>query len=366
METGEDYQDMWLPTLDTRLKVGEDNRVLHGFYEKPTSSNLTVQRRTAMGEDAKIQVLSNDLVRRLKNNSEELGMGAKIEIVDRYTQKLLNSGYRGEQLRRIVINGIKGYENKVRRCREHGVKLHRTSTDSQGARVRKKLLAKTNWFKKRRKQEDQDLNTRRSGCGVKGAPRRGSTELEQKTVLFVEQSPGGELAKRIRESLRRMENTLGFKVKVVERTGRSLGSKFPLNNLWAGVKCGRGDCVTCEQGGEEELPQCTQTNLVYENICVGCNPGATRKGEQEDVRSDIPTVYIGETSRSIYERSKEHWEGVKKMCSKNHMVKHQMLEHEGELEPNFTMRVKGYFKTALARQVAEAVWIRRRGEKEQS
>ena len=41
-----------------------------------------------------------------------------------------------------------------------------------------------------------------------------------------------------------------------------------------------------------------------------------------------------------------------------------MLEHEGET--NFTMRVKGYFKTALARQVAEAVWIRRRGEKEQS
>ena len=249
VETGEDYHDKWLPTLDTRLKVGENNQVLHGFYEKPTSSNLTFQRRTAMGEDAKIQVLSNDLVRRLKNNSEELGMGAKVKIVDDYTQKLLNSGYKGEQLKRIITNGIKGYENKVRMCREQGVKLHRTSTDSQGARVRKKLLARTNWFKKRRRKDDQDPNTRRSGCGVKGAQRGGSVEPEQKTVLFVEQSPGGELAKRIRESLRRMEPTLGFKVKVVERTGRSLGSKFPLNNLWAGVKCGCEDCVTCEQGG---------------------------------------------------------------------------------------------------------------------
>ena len=62
-----------------------------------------------MGEDAKIQVLSNDLVRRLKNNSEELGWGAKVEIVDEYTQKLLNSGYRGEQLTRIITNGIKLY-----------------------------------------------------------------------------------------------------------------------------------------------------------------------------------------------------------------------------------------------------------------
>ena len=183
VETGEDYHDKWLPTLDTRLKVGENNQVLHGFYEKPTSSNLTVQRRTAMGEDAKIQVLSNDLVRRLKNNSEELGMGAKVKIVDDYTQKLLNSGYKGEQLKRIITNGIKGYENKVRMCREQGVKLHRTSTDSQGARVRNKLLARTNWFKKRRRKDDQDPNTRRSGCGVKGAQRGGSSLKESENHL---------------------------------------------------------------------------------------------------------------------------------------------------------------------------------------
>ena len=32
---------------------------------------------------------------------------------------------------------------------EHGIKLHRSSTDSQGARVRRKLLAKSCLFKKR-------------------------------------------------------------------------------------------------------------------------------------------------------------------------------------------------------------------------
>ena len=66
--------------------------VLHSFYEKPTNSNVTIQRRTAMGEDSKIQILSNDLVRRLKNSSEELGNGAKVEIVDNYTQKLTVRG----------------------------------------------------------------------------------------------------------------------------------------------------------------------------------------------------------------------------------------------------------------------------------
>ena len=43
------------------------------------------------------------------------------------------------------------------------------------------------------------------------------------------------------------------------------------------------------------------------------------------------------------------------------MVKHQMMEHGGEQEPNFHMKVRGFFKTALARQVAEAVLIRRIG-----
>ena len=158
-----------------------------------------------------------------------------------------------------------------------------------------------------------------------------------------------------------MEPTLGFRVKVIERNGRSLGSKFPLNTLWAGAKCGRVECITCEQGGEEELPPCTKSNLVYENICTRCNPGATGKREQENLRVDIPTVYIGETSRSIFERSKEHWEGAEKGSEKNHMIKHQKLEHNGEPDPHFHMKVKGFFKTALARQVAEAVQIRRRG-----
>ena len=67
-----------------------------------------------------------------------------------------------------------------------------------------------------------------------------------------------------------------------------------------------------------------------------CNPGASGSREQEDLRGDIPTVYIGETSRSIFERSKEHWEGAVKGSEKNHMVKHQKLEHNGEPDPNST------------------------------
>ena len=191
-----------------------------------------------------------------------------------------------------------------------------------GARIKKKVLSKSNWFKKKKGEQEKEQMKAKREPGATNWGSRPAKELEVKTVLFVEQSPGGELAKRMRETLRNMEHTLGFKVKVAERTGQALGSKFPLNTLWHGAKCGREDCTTCEQG-MEELPPCTKMNLLYENICTRCNPGAKGKGEQESLRDDIPTVNVGESSRSVYERSKEHWRGADKGEQDNHMVKHQ-------------------------------------------
>ena len=96
--------------------------------------------------------------------------------------------------------------------------------------------------------------------------------MEQKTVLFVENTKDGDLTKRLKELMKRIGPSIGFGVKVVERTGATLRSKFPLTNLWDGAKCGRGDCVTCEQGAEV-LPACSRTSVVYENVCSTCNPG---------------------------------------------------------------------------------------------
>ena len=48
-----------------------------------------------MGEGSKIQILSNNLKRRLLISSEELGQEVKNSIVDGYSQKLGNRGYRG-------------------------------------------------------------------------------------------------------------------------------------------------------------------------------------------------------------------------------------------------------------------------------
>ena len=78
------------------------------------------------------------------------------------------------------------------------------------------------------------------------------------------------------------------------------------------------------------------------------------------MKDGAPSLYVGETSRTVYERSKEHWGGARAKSMKNHMHAHQVMEHDGR-EPLFSMKVVKFFKTPLARQVAEAIRTRRRG-----
>ena len=109
---------------------------------------------------------------------------------------------------------------------------------------------------------------------------------------------------------------------------------------------------------------CTRKSLVYENICTRCNPGAGEKKELRRMNNpDIPSLYVGETARTIKERAGEHWaayRGGAKAQEGSHLFKHQQLHHAGE-SPLFMMRAVGFYKSALSRQTAEAVRIMRRG-----
>ena len=59
IETGEDpeFDEGWLPTLDTSLKINDRNQVLFRYYEKPMSSQKTVQMGSAMEENTKMKIL---------------------------------------------------------------------------------------------------------------------------------------------------------------------------------------------------------------------------------------------------------------------------------------------------------------------
>ena len=80
----------------------------------------------------------------------------------------------------------------------------------------------------------------------------------------------------------------------------------------------------------------------------------------EQDNPNTPSIYVGETSRSIKERGAEHYKAADKKTQENHMYRHQLLEHGG-MEPEFVLRAVKYHTTALDRQLEETVRIRRRG-----
>ena len=63
----------------------------------------------------------------------------------------------------------------------------------------------------------------------------------------------------------------------------------------------------------------------------------------------------------MYERMKEHWGAYRSKKGDSHMFVHHQNEHGATEEPKFQVRAVKYYKTALTRQIGEAVRIRRRG-----
>ena len=340
VETKPDFEDQKLPTLDLSLFVTEDNRVGFTFYEKPTVSNLTIQKRSALNENSKVQSLSNEVIRRLLNTSEGASQELKGDILDKFSVKLLTSGYNKEQVGKIILGGIRGFESKRRKCIKENKPLYRTAKESGAGRLKKKLLGKSSWFRGSKGGGAKKSTLVRGGKGEKEQKGVGNTEIKTRSVIFVEQTPHGELAKRIREVLSRLEGYMGFKVKVAERSGTSIKNMFPLNSLWEGAQCGRSTCIPCTQKGEE-VQNCKKRGIIYESICIKCNPDGRKKGPLKDPVTSPPSVYIGETARSLHERSREHWDSFKNGNKDSHILKHHHLHHGGEGEPEMHFKIVG-------------------------
>ena len=108
-------------------------------------------------------------------------------------------------------------------------------------------------------------------------------------------------------------------------------------------------------------PNCRAQSILYESKCEVCNPKPT-SSHQEDPSQQKPAsrkgIYIGETSRTLYERSKEHLKDAEDFDPSSHIVKHWMNVHpDSNSCPQFSFTIKAKFRDCLSRQVAEAISI---------
>ena len=157
--------------------------------------------------------------------------------------------------------------------------------------------------------------------------------------IMVPATPNGELAKLLRE-VAENESEDGLKFKVVETGGRTIKSIVQKPNPTATPGCAYPDCMACS-GERGRGGNCLKSNSQYELRCGTC-----------------PSVYIGETSRNLYTRGKEHKNKYRNRKQDSVILEHQTEKHEGGVA-NFHAKVVRSFRDCLTRQVSEGVSIRR-------
>ena len=145
----------WLPTLDVKLRVEDNNIISYQFYEKPTTTNTMVPKRSALNENSKMQILANDLVRRLSHTDVRQEYKTLGEVIDQFGHKILTSGYSLTQTRKIILDGLRGWDRKRTKRLEDKGYLFRTNKESLRTRIEKKLVGKTSWFKSKRLKKDK-------------------------------------------------------------------------------------------------------------------------------------------------------------------------------------------------------------------
>ena len=140
--------------LDVAVRAEQEDghpRVRHSFYEKPITSPLVFH---AYATRQKIVPLAEEIKRRMLNMDPLHSKEERIEIILKFSQKMVDSMYVPETRREILTSGITRYYRLVLQELAGKRSLYMSTEELKGGRERKSLMVKT-WYK-----------TQRGGCRV--------------------------------------------------------------------------------------------------------------------------------------------------------------------------------------------------------
>ena len=272
------------------------------------ANRLTMLHQSAMPDKVKRTTLSQEVIRVLRNCHPDLPWERKLVHLNTLTERMRDSGYPERMREEIIQSGLKGYEKLVEVESSGGRPVNRPRKSDQTERRKEKAKRKDTWYK----------------------------QGGYSSVLFVPCTPGGVLAKQMKEVEARSRNDRNWKVKIMEMGGQTLRSQTSKSNPWTGRPCDKDSCFPCknEKGGE-----CRRKNVGYKIVCQVC-------GDE----------YHGETSRTMYCRGGEHQKALASRSQESVLWTHCVSQHEGQMV-TFAMKATGYFMEPLTRQIDEAVRI---------
>ena len=306
------HLDKKVPMLDVKMwidKIDDMLTLLYEHYEKPTATKSIVHAKSALPTKNKRTILTQEVLRILLHCSNYLEWEVVCKHINEFAKKMQHSGY-DQHFRYHVVNGaIKAYQ-RIQEKAELGIRpINRPKDWNRESRREERVKKRKNWYKK------------------------GGFD----TVLFVAMTKNSELKRRYETEIRQS----GLRVKVVERTGRTLKSQLQRSNPFGDGNCGRGDCFICTTS---KVGNCNAESITYK---IHCEAGDCRKH-----------IYKGETSGNGYNRGNEHTRALNARDLKNSPLWRHCVEiHNGEIQ-RFSMSITGTYRNdAMMRQISEAVQI---------
>ena len=193
-------------------------------------------------EQIQVSSLTQEVVRRLKHTSLTLPHSRRMETLERFSQKMANSGHSNNFMKRILLSGISKFVKLVRASNlgkeEKGYKpLHQASRRSL-QRFRKKMMARQEWFKEKNDSEESPRNVRHQNDGIQRKQTR-DPGVPTTSVMFVLNTRRGILVNRLKEGEDELARITGFRIRRLE--GCNWARCFPLT--WLETSHVVGMCV---------------------------------------------------------------------------------------------------------------------------
>ena len=163
----------------------------------------------------------------------------------------------------------------------------------------RKVLVKSTWYLPRERHVESDP-TPNPGWGYRGGSRKGrststTNPYAPKAPLFVPRTHNGALIGKLRQVEERLSGQGGklttARLELVEQAGLIIKTIVIDEDPCSSRPCAHHQCTKClgDKPGD-----CRTRSVVYSNTCLIC------KSEGRDTKN------LGETGRTMLERSREH------------------------------------------------------------
>ena len=187
--------------------------------------------------------------------SEDVMEREIFETINFYDEKLIFSGFSLQNRVQVIERGIADYRERLMRIKSCRGNPHLRSDQTLLERTRKRLIEQVTWYKgwdqaKRSAlteglSQTVQLASRQGGKVKMKAATSGSNKLEVITAVFVARTTDGELLKLMRAAESKLSEMTGYKIKIVEKNGITLGQSLVQRDPFIGWPCGR-ECGVCK------------------------------------------------------------------------------------------------------------------------